>query len=482
MGKSVLYIVISRIIWVLSGFAIHVGLGRLLGPKLYGVLGVILSLISITYLILASGIRQAITKYTASNPDLVGVIKNSGLKIQVIFSLTLTIIFVSLSKPIAMLLNDETLVNFIRLSALTIPFSGILFSYVGSLEGIKRFGSSATISITHASLKVVFVFLLVFWGLQIYGAITGFILSVFVTTIVAAYFCRGQPNEGHFDSIILIKFGFPVLLFFIAIALLMNIDILFVKSILADNAKTGFYTSARALSQVIYFVFTAFSIVLLPSISNSIVNNDLQLTKKYINQSLRYILMLLIPTVLMISATSGELVTFFYSKSYIPAAYPLSILVFGISSLSITLALSTIMQGYGKPKIPLTILLILVPLDICLHFLMIPRFQLVGAALATSITCFIGLAISCIYVYKEFKTLVSINSLIKIILASTIVYLIALRFSFSGFLLPTYYLGLFVIYFLILLMLKEINSEDMSFIRDIFSRLQRKQEHPELPT
>jgi len=480
MGKGILYIMISRIIWVLSGFVIHVGLGRFLGPKLYGIFGIILSLVSIIYIVLSSGMRQAITKYTAGNPELVGVIKHSGLKILIIFSLTLTVILISLAKPFSMLLKDETLVNLILLSALIIPFTGVLFGYIGSLEGIKQFGKSAAVSITYASFKVIFVFLLVFLGYEIYGAIIGLVLAVFVSTLAAAYFCRGQTNEGHFDSILLIKFGFPVLLFFIAIALVMNIDIFFVKSILADNAKTGFYTSAKALSQVIYIFFTAFSVVLLPSISSAISNNNVELLKKYINQSLRYMLMLLIPTVLIINATSEKIINLFYSGAYVSAAYPLSILVFGISFLSITLALSTIMQGYGIPKVPLAILLILIPLNICLQIILIPRYELSGAALATTLTCFAGLIISGAYIYRLFKTLVSIKSFVKIILASSITYWVALNFSLSGFSLLICYSGLYVLYFLILLMIKEISKEDISFIKKIFSKLYLKRKQIEV--
>jgi len=473
--KDFLYIIISKVFWIACGFVIHVVLGRYLGPKLYGIYGVILALISVIYIVVGNGVRQAITKYTANDLELVGAIKTAGLRIQTLFSLIIGTAYFCFSGPIAALLRDSTLTNYIKLSALTIPLTGIAFVYVGSLEGIRRFKASAVIAVVYAFLKITFIFLLVLLGLKVYGVIIGLILSVLFAALVGGYFCRGQSNKGHFDSAVLIKFGFPVLLFFIAIALLTYIDILFVKSILADNAKTGFYTSARTISQIIYFIFSAFSIVLLPSVSSAIASADLQLTKRYINQSLRYMLMLLIPTALMISATSAKLVTLFYGRAYIAAAYPLSILVFGMSFLVVTLALSTIMQGYGKPRTPLTILSILVPVNVCLHLLMIPRFQLLGAALATSITCFIGLAISCIYVYKEFKTLLSLNSLFKIILASVVIYLIALRISFSHFLLPIYYVGLFSLYFFVLLILKEINYEDMSFLKEILSSPFRKQ-------
>ena len=480
MKKGLLYLMVSRIVWIASGFAIHVGLGRLLGPEQYGIFGVIISLISVTYLVLGNGIRQAVTKYIASDLRLAGVIKTTGLKIQTILCLMFGGAFFLLSRPIAILLGDDTLASFIKLSAFIIPPIGILFVYMGSLEGVKQFGKWATISMMYAILKVFFVFLLVLLGLKVYGAIIGLILAVFFTAMVGGFFCRGLQNGRHFDTVVLIKFAIPVSLFFIAFALLMHIDILFAKAILVDDTKIGFYTSAQALSRIIYFVFAAFSTVLLPSISSAIANSDLELIKKYIKQSLRYMLMLLIPTCFIMSATSDRILTLFYSSTYAEAASPLSILVFGVSFLSMSLVLSTIMQGYGTPNVPLVIFSILVPLHACLLLVMIPRLELLGAALATSLTCFTGFVISCSFIYKEFTTLLSIRSLLKIISASIITYFIALQFSFSGFLLPCYYFGLFALYFFILLTLKEISDDDISFARGMFSRVRKNKKQLEV--
>ena len=58
----------------------------------------------------------------------------------------------------------------------------------------------------------------------------------------------------------------------------MNIDLLFVKAMVVDNAKTGFYTAATTLARTPYFIFIALSATLLPLISKPITNNDLKLT------------------------------------------------------------------------------------------------------------------------------------------------------------------------------------------------------------
>ena len=48
-----------------SGYAIHIGLVRLLGPSDYGIYAVVISLMTMVNLILTTGILQAVSKYLA---------------------------------------------------------------------------------------------------------------------------------------------------------------------------------------------------------------------------------------------------------------------------------------------------------------------------------------------------------------------------------------------------------------------------------
>ena len=55
-----MYILTAQLVFMASGYLIHFGLGRLLGSELYGVYGVMLSLITITTIVLTAGIPQAV--------------------------------------------------------------------------------------------------------------------------------------------------------------------------------------------------------------------------------------------------------------------------------------------------------------------------------------------------------------------------------------------------------------------------------------
>lgn len=468
MGKGTIYIMVTNVIFLISSYAIHFGLGRYLGPELYGTFGVIIALLAINEMLLLRGTREAVAKFTSEDEESASSIKNKALKIQTVFSLLVFFFLIALAPLIADKLNDPGLVNYIRLLAFIMPVVALYSVYLGHLNGVRAFGKQANTMIVYSLTKVFAVFTLVFIGLKINGAIFGYLIAFLIGTLVAKHYCVFETvTKNDFKTSKLIKFAVPVIIYSIGFILLMNIDLLFVKAMVVDNAKTGFYTSATTLARTPYFIFTALSATLLPSISKSTANNDLKLTNKYINQSLRYLLLLLIPGAFLVSATSKNLIPLVYTAKYINAAPSLSILIFGLTFLSVFVILTTIIIASGKPKVSMIVALMLVPIDIVLNLTLIPIYELKGAALATTITAFIGLVIAASYVFKRFGTLMSPISFIRISGASLIIYFIAISYSFSGVLLVANYMFLFSVYLGLLWVSREINKEDIEVVKNM---------------
>jgi len=468
MGKGTIYMMVTNVIFLISGYAIHFGLGRYLGPELYGTFGVIIALLYINETLLLRGMPEAVSKFTSEDEESASSIKNKALEIQTVFSLLVFIFLVSLAPIIGDKLNDSSLVKYIRLLAFILPVAALYSIYMGHLNGVRAFGKQAKTRIVYSLTKVFAVFTLVFIGLKINGAILGYLIAFLIGMVVAKRYCVFKTvTKSDFEASKFVKFAVPLIIYSIGFVLLMNIDLLFVKAMVVDNAKTGFYTSATALARTPYFIFLALSAALLPSISKSTANNDLKLTNKYINQSLRYLLLLLIPGALLVSATSKNLVSLVYTVRYINAASSLSILIFGLTFLSVFVILATIITASGKPKVSMIIALMLVPIDIVLNLTLIPTYELKGAALATTITAFIGLIIAASYVFKRFGTLMSPISFVRISGASLIIYFVAISYSFSGVLLVANYIFLFSIYLGLLWVSREINKEDIEVVKNM---------------
>lgn len=84
MGKDTLYMILAQVLALVSASAVHIGLGRILGPEPYGEFGVIMSVLAVLEVFLSRGIRDSVTKYTAEFPGMSRAIKRQGLIIAAV--------------------------------------------------------------------------------------------------------------------------------------------------------------------------------------------------------------------------------------------------------------------------------------------------------------------------------------------------------------------------------------------------------------
>jgi O-antigen/teichoic acid export membrane protein len=59
--RGTLYRIAAQAAFVASGYAIHIGLGRLLGPSEYGIYAVVISLMTMVNLVLVTGMLQVVS-------------------------------------------------------------------------------------------------------------------------------------------------------------------------------------------------------------------------------------------------------------------------------------------------------------------------------------------------------------------------------------------------------------------------------------
>jgi O-antigen/teichoic acid export membrane protein len=471
IARGTVYLMIAQLLFVISGYVIHFGLGRFLGPEEYGLFGIILSLITIIEVILIRGVRDAISKYVAEYEDCARSILKSGLKIELMLSLTAFCFIIYFSEHVATLLGDIRLMYYIRLAAIIIPLVSIYSVYIGYLSGKREFGKQAISMGVQSIGKVfgVYLFILLL-GLGTSGAIVGYALGSASALITARYLSMKNKifAYNNFPSIKLVTFAVPLVIFSIAISAIMNMDLLFVKALTEDGIKTGYYASASTITRAPFYIFIALSFTLLPAISKAVSSNDYPRIQEYIKKSLRYLAMMLIPMTLFISSTSIKIIELTYSREYLPASDTVSILIFGITFITIFYTLCMILIGSGNSKVPTTMSCILVIIDIILFTCFIPKFGLEGAAIATTLTGFIGLMIIGMYVKMKYRVLMNCSSFLKIVLSSLPLYLIPHFFVVSGSYFIFYALFMSILYASFLLILKELTNEDFELLFHIF--------------
>jgi stage V sporulation protein B len=475
MGKDTLYMILAQALSIVAAAAVHVGMGRILGPEPYGEFGVIMSLLTVLEVFLARGIRDAVTKYTAEFPERSAAIQKQALAIAAVFGGVVFLLYLLLARPIALAFHNVNLTRPLLISALIVPFIAIYSVFIGHLSGKREFGKRALAMNAQSLGKVAGVYILALLGFGLQGAVSGYVISYGLALAVAFLYSRERgPQAAAFPASNLVVFAIPVVIFSILLALLMNMDIFFVRSLLRDAEAAGFYTSALALTRAPYFVFYAFAITLLPIISQLTSSDRFDEASRYVNKSLRYLLILLVPLAFFTSSLSGPILELVYSSRYLPAARPLAILIFGLMFLTFFSVLVAVINGSGRPKTSMILACAVLPLDLVLNLVLVPRLGLSGAATATTVSSLAGMIAAGLVVQKEFGTLMRAASFLRILLSSLIFVALPRLLPVSGWGLVPYGIGLFFVYSLLLLGLKEITRDDLSLFRNLWLGLVKR--------
>lgn len=462
LATGTIYLTFSSVLFMVSGYITNIWLGRSLGPEVYGMYGIIVSLITIVNLTQVSGIPQAVSKYVASNSEEIEAVYKTGFLIQVVSTSFVSLLFFLLSKNVAVLLKDPGLVPYLQLASLVFPFYGLFTLLTGYYNGLHYFRKQALMHIIYSVFKTLAVIgFAIFFGL--YGVVFGFIVSSLIAMLSGFHIFDIRSKFFSFKK--LTFFSLPLICLAIFSTLLQSVDLLLIKSIMQSNTYVGFYVANQSISIIPYYSVIALGTVLFPSISKTVSQKLKKETQGLIKDSLRFGLMVTIPSAAIISASSREILTFLYSSTYERGAESLSILVIGVSFLTIFTLLTTIISGSGSPLISCFLAGLGVLISFVLCAFLVPWLGLSGASISTTVASLCVMLAAGFIVYQKFHALFSLESVLKILLAALVIYTLASVFTFEGIMLPFYVITLFIIYFILLALLKEITYKDWKKVK-----------------
>jgi stage V sporulation protein B len=486
--KSALWVTVSEIIFNVSGFIIHSVVGRMLGPSDYGRYGIVITLTTMVIILIGNGIPTAMSKYISeifeSNPPLVRVIKKQSIILQSIVIGIITLVFFLSAPLIAGLLNDPSLTSLFRISTWIIPTFAMASFYFSYYTGLHEFNIQSFLKILRSIFKVLFIIGLAYLY-RVPGSINGYTVSTLALFLVGLAIDKYKitpklktretelnikPQKLKFNWRVLVNYAWQIVIFFLAYELLISIDLYLVKGILKNDYLTGIYNASLTLGRLPYYIFYALTVILLPVISKTTYEKNAVRTAAIINQSIRIMLVLLVPSVILMNVFAGPLVRLFYSSRYADAGYPMSILVWGVGFLTIYYVLCFVMSGAGKVKKPMIISIIGLIINTILNYILINKYGIIGSAVATTISSVIITVIMLREIRVDFGVVINLKSALKIALAGTSIYAISLALPGGKNIFMLWSVILFAIYLLILYILKEIKKEDITILKNIITK------------
>ena len=485
-SQALVWLTLSEVIFNVAGYIIQSSLGRILGPEEYGRYGIIVTLTTMIIILIGNGIPTAMSKYLSeifeSTPEKILGIKYQALRLQALLMLSVTALFFFASPLIAWALHDPSLTPLFQLSSLIIPAFAAASFYFYYYTGLHFFRLQAILKTTRALARIVFIISFAyFFGVE--GAISGYIAApLFVFAV--ALFCDIYITHRYFPATkqtpttktelfsgkTILAYAGPLTAFLLFYELILTLDLYFVKSLLGSDYLTGIYNAAITVGRIPYYLFYALTIILLPAISKTTAERNTKETESLVNKSLRLLTLLLFPLVTLLIAYAPEILNLFYGAKYAEAVAPMSVFAIGVGFLTVFYVLSFALNGAGLVKIPMKLSFAGFLVMILLNFLLIPQWELVGAALSTTIVSFALMIGILIYTERHFNVHLSFKTVLLSLLSAMLIAFAArflphgsLSFLFFGSL-------LFAFYFALLRLFGELTNDDLAPFKKLLGR------------
>ncbi len=203
----------------------------------------------------------------------------------------------------------------------------------------------------------------------------------------------------------------------------------------SDSAQSGYYYNIDKLISIPLGILVGIGSVMLPRIS-SMMSNNIDLAKKSIKKSLKWITCISIAMAFGLSAIASDFIPIFFGNEFVKCIN----LVYLFSAVIIFKTISDIFRTqylipFKKENIFIKCVLIGALINLFINYMLINYFHLgaIGAIIATLITEFLVFILQYIFINKEFPVTKSILSIFPFLIFGFIMFLVVKLISLIRF-------------------------------------------------
>ena len=239
--------------------------------------------------------------------------------------------------------------------------------------------------------------------------------------------------------------------------------------IILGTAYVGYYAPSYAIGTVISIFSSPLYVLLFPVLSNYYDKNEINTIKTVLKYTLKYFLALALPSVFILSILSKQILSILTTPEIALNGY----LIIPFVALSTLLAglcmiICQVIILKKKTKIIGSIWIFASILNFTINLMIIPLFGILGAAIATLISYTTAFVLFLIYSRKYLIFDMDLSFTLKSIFASALIALLIYIFYPFNTLETLFIIGIgFTCYTIILLVLKGIKQEEISFFKNL---------------
>ncbi len=397
MMRDVQWSFISLATASLSHLLLRIVLGKELGPSGLGLYTLVFTIYIFGMHFAAFGIGVALTKYLAEFDDNLLRIKgfvSCGLFGSIISGSMMGVLMYLLSGIIAIqFFHSPGMVDLLKITAFCFPFIAMQKAVIGALNGLRKMKWFAIVNIAqHVSVMIVSIVLVVLLDMGVRGAVIGFVAPTIVVgalslILIRKYFSTSLTNISTVLKEVL-WFGFYIVLANSIGMINVQIDSLMVGHFMSET-DVGYYAVAIIFVEGLRLIPDSVQRITTPTIANYYGKQEYEKIHELMKNSMLKVLAITILISFTLISLGQFLIELLFKEEFLSAYYPLLILLVGYSFYAPVLSISGALAGIGKVALMSKLSFICALMNTILNILLIPKYGITGAAIATSISLII---------------------------------------------------------------------------------------------
>lgn len=339
--KSFMVVGIERALYMLIQFASAIILARLVSPDDFGIVGITAVFTALSSLLVDSGMGGSLVYHKDSDKKDFSTIFWFNLSIAI----TAYIILFLISGTISKFYEIPILEPIIKISGLAILFTSFGFTQLNKLTKELQFKKLALINVIAYALATVAAIILAIMELGVWALVMQQLLHSCIKTILLFFYAKFWPSFYFSKKLLKKHFSFGCSLMFSSFLKTTYDNVYsFVMGKWMSITTVGYFNQAKRVQDLPYqFTSTILDQATFPIMAKIQDDNTFGKTARKI---LRFILVLFLPLLMIMSLCSNEIVIILLGEKWIEAAPILTGLAFG----SIALLGEAINRNFIKAK------------------------------------------------------------------------------------------------------------------------------------
>jgi O-antigen/teichoic acid export membrane protein len=382
LAKDAFFTLSTSIINTAMGFITSIIISRLLGPEQQGTLKIILMLPTLLYTFLNLGLESAVMYYGSREKNCKTISRVTNKFSLVFFAVAMIV------GTAAIFLGSQVFdyykgIAFVYLASILLMapanfYIAMQSALLRSENDFVRYNIFNTIKQVTYVIGILFVFL--------YRSIWVVIGANYLMIFVGVLLCRFGMHHKDTDATRpygrdLLKYGMKSYVSSVINFFNYRFDIVLLTP-QVSKAQVGIYSVAQTLSEMIWMIPNSVSQVLLPRISAMNVAEKRAAALRVC----RYVASIMIVVVAIGFVVTPVVLPLLYGTKYLGSILPFRILLIGTFFMTYNRILGNAIAAHGRPEKNISSNIVGSAANVILNIFLIPRYGIIGAAIAGSIS------------------------------------------------------------------------------------------------